>query len=143
MSELDKKMRNSEDTMDDYTIHVEIIESVGDGGTFYGDHIVVGHPFEDPPSNWEHGQLLFDGNEEGGIWEGEDGSGGAHFSGDHVLTGDPNNPPENLIPAQLLWDGNSSVDGSGDVLTALLAKVEEQSEQIAILSADIQELKGA
>jgi hypothetical protein len=59
-------------------IHVEITDSVGDGGTFYGDHIVVGHPFEDPPSNWEHGQLLFDGNEED-AWAGDgDGGGGPH-----------------------------------------------------------------
>ena len=59
-------------------IHVEITDSVGDGGTFYGDHIVVGDPFENPPSNWEHGQLLFDGNEED-AWAGDgDGGGGPH-----------------------------------------------------------------
>jgi len=59
-------------------IHVEITDSVGDGGTFYGDHVVVGDPFEDPPSNWEHGQLLFDGNEED-AWAGDgDGGGGPH-----------------------------------------------------------------
>jgi hypothetical protein len=45
-------------------IHVEIVDAVGDGGTFYGDHVVTGDPFIDPPPNWEYGQLLFDGYDE-------------------------------------------------------------------------------
>lgn len=77
-------------------IHVEITDSVGDGGTFYGDHVVVGDPFEDPPANWEHGQLLFDGNEE-----------------------DPN-----------------------EAMTTMLAKVKEQGDLIAALTARIEELEG-
>ena len=65
-------------------IHVEITDSVGDGGTFYGDHVVVGDPFEDPPDNWEHGQLLFDGNEED-PWGGDGDGGGPHGHSQYAL----------------------------------------------------------
>ena len=57
-------MSDINDNADDYIIHVEIVDAVGDGGTFYGDHVVTGDPFIDPPPNWEYGQLLFDGYDE-------------------------------------------------------------------------------
>jgi len=92
------------------------------------------------------------------------GGGGVGFDGEHVLTGDPEYPPEELAVGQLLYDGVESPNSStfvispgidvaeifdlansgvelenvtiNDVVTALLAKVEE-------LSAEIEELKGA
>ena len=97
------------------------------------------------------------------------GSGG--FDGEHVLIGDPDYPPEELAVGQLLYDGveeahssafvispgidveeifdrtNSDVDLEkvtiNDVVTAMLAKIKEQNEQIVSLATDIQELKGA
>ena len=33
----------------------------GGGGTFEGEHVLTGDP-DDPPTGWEEGQLLWDGN---------------------------------------------------------------------------------
>ena len=33
----------------------------GGGGTFDGEHVLTGDP-DDPPTDWEEGQLLWDGN---------------------------------------------------------------------------------
>ena len=99
------------------------------------------------------------------------GSSGGVFDGEHVLSGDPNYPPEELAVGQLLYDGvedthsttfvispdidvekvfdraNSDVELEkvtiNDVVTAMLAKIKEQNEQIVSLATDIQELKGA
>ena len=72
-------MSDINDNADDYIIHVEIVDAVGDGGTFYGDHVVTGDPFIDPPPNWEYGQLLFDGYDE----DPTGGSGGSGDAGPH------------------------------------------------------------
>ena len=90
------------------------------------------------------------------------------FDGEHVLTGDPAYPPEELAVGQLLYDGVEINDGTSgiflrvddvdlkdtfdraelgsvtvnELMSALLEKVKEQSDQISELKSDIQELKG-
>jgi len=90
------------------------------------------------------------------------------FDGEHVLTGDPEYPPEELAVGQLLYDGVEVNDGTSgiffivddvdledtfdraelgrvtvnELMSAMLEKVKEQSDQISELKSDIQELKG-
>ena len=93
------------------------------------------------------------------------------YDGEHVLIGDPDFPPEEMAVGQLLYDGVEDRHDStfsiaidvdveeifdrintddefgkatvNEVVTAMLAKIKEQNEQIVELATDIQELKGS
>jgi hypothetical protein len=88
----------------------------GGGGTFEGEHVLTGDP-DDPPTGWEEGQLLWDGNTT--AYDGDEiiNDGGGHNHENTYLSLDGGTIMGNLgvegnLTARDTWTQDLAVDGT-------------------------------
>ena len=98
----------------------------GGGSTFEGEHVLTGDP-DDPPTGWEEGQLLWDGNTTSVDGEEIVNDGGGHNHENTYLSLDGGTIMGNLgiegnLTARDTWTQDLQVDGAATVggnLTAI------------------------
>ena len=92
----------------------------GGGGTFEGEHVLTGDP-DDPPTGWEEGQLLWDGNTT--AYDGDEiiNDGGGHNHENTYLSLDGGMLQGSLgiegdLTARNTWTQDLEVDGTLNVI---------------------------
>ena len=91
----------------------------GGGSTFEGEHVLTGDP-DDPPTGWEEGQLLWDGNTTSVDGEEIINDGGGHNHENTYLSLDGGTIMGNLgiegnLTARDTWTQDLTVDGTLNV----------------------------